>query len=73
MITVRARTNESLDQLLRRFKKACEKEGLTRDMRKNAFYEKPSETKRRLERQLERKLLKEQRAAKAQAKKRRRR
>ena len=51
--------NESLDQLLKRFKKACEKEGLTRDIKRTAYYEKPSEKRRRQQRQLVRKMLKE--------------
>lgn len=33
--------------MLRRFKKLCEKEGLTKDVKKRAFYEKPSEKKQR--------------------------
>ncbi|MBI2901938.1 MAG: 30S ribosomal protein S21 [Planctomycetes bacterium] len=53
--------NESLEQLLKRFKKACEKEGLTRDIKRTAFYEKPSEVRRRKERQLIRKIQKEAR------------
>jgi small subunit ribosomal protein S21 len=32
---------------MRRFKKLCEKEGLIRDMKRNAYYEKPSERNRR--------------------------
>ena len=52
MIRVKVRMNESLDQLLKRFKKACEKEGLTRDIKRTAFYEKPSEKRRRQQRQL---------------------
>lgn len=55
------RPHESVDQLIRRFKKACEKEGLIRDIKRNAFYEKPSELKRRKERQALRKALKEAR------------
>ena len=47
MIKVKARGNESVDQMLRRFKKMCEKEGLTKDIKRNAYYEKPSERKRR--------------------------
>ena len=47
MIRVEARPGESLDKTLRRFKKQCEKEGLTKDMKKNSYYEKPSERKRR--------------------------
>ena len=62
MIKVKARINESLEQLLKRFKKACEKEGLIRDMKRTAFYEKPSEIRRRKERQLVRRILKESKA-----------
>lgn len=47
MIKVKSRGNETAEQMLRRFKKACEKEGLTKDMKKYAYYEKPSEKKRR--------------------------
>ena len=47
MIKVKLRGSESAEQLLKRFKKACEKEGLTKDMKKNAYYEKPSEKWRR--------------------------
>jgi small subunit ribosomal protein S21 len=47
MIKVKSRGNESIDQLIRRFKKLCEKEGLTKDIKKHAYYEKPSERRRR--------------------------
>lgn len=33
--------------MLRRFKKLCEKEGLTKDIKRRAFFEKPSERRRR--------------------------
>ena len=33
--------------MLRRFKKLCEKEGLTKEIKKRAYYEKPSERKQR--------------------------
>jgi len=33
--------------MLRRFKKLCEKEGLTKDIKRNSYYEKPSERRRR--------------------------
>ena len=58
MIKVKSRGNESVDQLLRRFKKMCEKEGLTKDVKKHAFYEKPSESKRRKIRQAQKRELK---------------
>ena len=47
MIKVKARGNESLDQMLRRFKKMCEKEGLTKEIKRTSYYEKPSERRRR--------------------------
>jgi len=47
MIKVRARGGESVEQMLKRFKKLCEKEGLVRDIKRNAYYEKPSERRRR--------------------------
>ncbi len=47
MIKVKARGNESIDQMLKRFKKMCEKEGLTKDIKRNSYYEKPSERRRR--------------------------
>ncbi|MFP4053308.1 MAG: 30S ribosomal protein S21 [Phycisphaerae bacterium] len=47
MIKVKARGNESVEQMLKRFKKLCEKEGLTKDIKRNSYYEKPSERRRR--------------------------
>ena len=58
-IRIKSRSGESVEQMLRRFKKLCEKEGLTRDIKRTAFYEKPSEKRRRQERQLIRKMQKE--------------
>lgn len=50
--------SESVDQMIRRLRKACEREGMHREMKRKEFYEKPSEIKRRRERQLIRKLSK---------------
>ena len=47
MLRVKARGNETIEQMLKRFKKMCEKEGLTRDIKRQSYYEKPSERKRR--------------------------
>jgi small subunit ribosomal protein S21 len=47
MLKVKSRTGESVQQMIRRFKKLCEKEGLIRDMKRSAYYEKPSEKNRR--------------------------
>ncbi|MCA9293954.1 MAG: 30S ribosomal protein S21 [Phycisphaerales bacterium] len=46
-IRIKARGGESVEQMMRRFKKMCEKEGLTKDIKRKAFYEKPSERRRR--------------------------
>lgn len=47
MIRVEARAGEPLDKTLRRFKKQCEKEGLTKEMKRSAYFEKPSARRRR--------------------------
>ena len=47
MIKVKSRGNESVEQMVKRFKKMCEKEGLVKDIKRNSYYEKPSEKKRR--------------------------
>ena len=47
MLKVKSRAGESVQQMMRRFKKLCEKEGLIRDMKRNAYYEKPSDKNRR--------------------------
>lgn len=46
-IRIKARPGETVEQLLRRFKKLCEKEGLTKDIKRQVYYEKPSERRRR--------------------------
>ncbi|MCC6951942.1 MAG: 30S ribosomal protein S21 [Phycisphaerales bacterium] len=46
-IRVKARSGESTEGLMRRFKKLCEKEGLVKDVKRKEFYEKPSERRRR--------------------------
>ena len=50
MIKIKTRGNESVHQMLRRFKKLCEKEGLTKDIKRNSYYKKPSERRRRRQR-----------------------
>ena len=46
-IRIKSRGGESADQMMKRFKKLCEKEGLTKDIKRKEYYEKPSERKRR--------------------------
>ena len=46
-IRIKARGGESAERMMRRFKKMCEKEGLTKDIKRRSYYEKPSERRRR--------------------------
>src|SRR5204862_787346 len=46
-IRIKSRSGESVEGMMRRFKKLCEKEGLTKDIKRKEFYEKPSERRRR--------------------------
>ncbi len=47
MIKVKPRGSESIHQLLKRFKRLCQREGLTREIKRISYYEKPSEKRRR--------------------------
>ena len=58
MINVKSRGNETVDQMLRRFKKLCEKEGLIKDMKRISYFEKPSEKRRRRLRKAQKRELK---------------
>ena len=55
-IRVKARSGESAEQIMRRFKKMCEKEGLTKDIKRQAYFEKPSERRRRALRKLQKRV-----------------
>ncbi|KPJ63283.1 MAG: hypothetical protein AMS15_01020 [Planctomycetes bacterium DG_23] len=57
MIKVKLRGNEPLEHLLRRFKKMCETENLTKEIKRTSFYEKPSERRRRQQRKAMKRLL----------------
>lgn len=43
MIKIVGRDNESMDSLIRRFKRLCRKEGVLIDLKKNQYYEKKSD------------------------------
>ena len=45
--------------MLKRFKRLCQREGLTREIKRHSYYEKPSERKRRQSRKAARKAEKE--------------
>ena len=59
LIKVRPRGTESIQQMLKRFKRLCQREGLTRDMKRHSYYEKPSERKRRQSRKAIRRIEKD--------------
>lgn len=46
-IRIKARSGEPVEQMMRRFKKLCEKEGLNKDVKRKQYFEKPSERRRR--------------------------
>ena len=46
-IVVIRRQNEDIESLIKRFKKKVHKSGILKDLRNKAFYEKPSDKKRR--------------------------
>lgn len=61
MIRVELKSNEPIERAMRRFRKICDREGITRDLRKNEYYEKPSEKNKRAERESEKARAKEER------------
>ena len=65
MVKVRPRGNESIQQMLKRFKRLCQREGLTRDIKRHSYYEKPSERRRRQSRKSARKIEKDREAARS--------
>ena len=51
MVKVQVKPSEPLDKALRRLRKICNNEGITRELKRAAVYEKPSERRRRKERE----------------------
>lgn len=47
MPSVRVKENEPFEVALRRFKRSCEKAGVLTDFRRNEFFEKPSQERKR--------------------------
>lgn len=47
MTTIHRREDESIDDVLRRFKRELKKQGTLREARRHEHYEKPSEAKKR--------------------------
>lgn len=47
LVSVELREDEDIQTALKRFKRKCIKEAIPQDIRKNAYYEKPSVKKRK--------------------------
>ena len=47
LVEVEVREDEDIQSALKRFKRKCIKEAIPQDIRKNAYYEKPSVKKRK--------------------------
>lgn len=47
MAELRKNPEDSIDKVLRQFKKKLKEEGLIEELRKREFYEKPSETRKK--------------------------
>jgi len=50
--------NEPFEKVLKRFKRLVEKEGILTEVKRRQFYEKPSEKRKRKERQARKRIIK---------------
>ncbi len=58
MVLVLVGENESFEKAFKKFKRIVEKEGILTEVRRRQFYEKPSEKKKRRERQARKRIAK---------------
>ncbi len=58
MAIVEVLDNESFEKAFKRFKRIVEKEGILTEVKRRQFYEKPSEKKKRKERQARKRIIK---------------
>lgn len=63
MVKIIPRRNESIHATLRRFRKILEKEGIVKEIKRQAYYESPSEKRSRVKRKIKREKEKELRKA----------
>lgn len=64
MLKIIPRRGEKIQQTLRRFRKMLEKDGIVKEMKRNTYYEPPSEKRSRLKRRIKREREKELRQEK---------
>lgn len=67
MIKVAIRAGESPEKFLQRFKRICSKEGVLKEIKKRAYYEKPSDRRRRREKEQAKAIRKRARLARSSA------
>ncbi|MFN7065016.1 MAG: 30S ribosomal protein S21 [Aquificaceae bacterium] len=58
MAIVEVSDNESFEKAFKRFKRIVEREGILTEVKRRQFYEKPSEKKKRKERQARKRIVK---------------
>ncbi|MEJ7555280.1 MAG: 30S ribosomal protein S21 [Aquificaceae bacterium] len=58
MAIVEVMENEPFEKVLKRFKRLVEKEGILTEVKRRQFYEKPSEKRKRKERQARKRIIK---------------
>jgi len=58
LVLVLVGENESFEKAFKKFKRIVEKEGILTEVRRRQFYEKPSEKKKRRERQARKRIAK---------------
>lgn len=63
MVKIIPRRNEPIQAVLRRFRKILEKEGIVKEIKRQAYYESPSEKRSRLKHKIKREREKELRRA----------
>jgi len=58
LAVVRVQEGESVDRALKRFKRECEREGILREWKRRAYYEKPATQRKNKKKAAERRRLK---------------
>ena len=61
MAVVKVEDGENIDRALKRFKRECERDGILREWKKRAYYEKPATQRKNKKKAAERRRLKKMR------------
>ena len=71
MAVVKVEEGESIDRALKRFKRECERDGILREWKRRAYYEKPATQRKNKKKAAERRRLKKLRKMQIKANRRR--